>query len=830
MADEARLEAHSLAFLLTSPAAFATATSEVARTLAGNTPSSVWKSSDSEVATGKLAASHDLHLRSRGYPFTPGAMKSCRDSIWFPSTATGSAVPLHTVVQGVLAEKLRLDGDKIAVDVAGGRGGGGNHSAHAWHILSLHLPPDLLVGTFCAHEGHLPPTDLPDRRHPNLEAWLERDGKPFASLHTHVAAGVPFHALWANLQWLLATGSSAAQLFPKDLDDDDKDELFAALLAGAVVRVALAQVYVEADLAPALRRMSAAAATPGAAESAARYLLRPQGPPVPQWRLQQWRQCLFTAYGHRHPASQPAAIPMTSRGYQPRVLKMRDRDPLALRAPGHLFPETWFAYRLVKTLIDGRASPHSDVAKLFWQATRARCRLYAQLVQRADQRGLSEFFRSFQRIKGVRGTTPMAMRAAETAIYAKRHCGTLESIELRTSPERSPRKLKQELDQLMAGLRHAHKGAAGVVIHFQKERVDEATKVLHGFPGYGGRFSRWHGARRQELGALTTLLGSNPRAVEDLRGFDVCSDETSVPFWAFRPVLKRARALGQEAAARRRLRSPGLTLHLGEDYPRLLTGLRAIGEPLRYGLLLEGDRIGHGLALGQDPALSSNTDACWQPREERLLDILWVLDEVLRGVSLPHLAIHRLEAEAVHHGRVLFADETISLDKLCTWRKRLNTINWLRPPPHRPRMAAFLMSHSVFRRAIEPIKVESLAVAAGDSEPALLEALQSALRREVARRGITVEVLPSSNLVVGGLMTLANHPYFRMQPVANGPVDGPVIDVAIGDDDPTTFGSSFGEEYANLFESMRSLGVAVPDALAWLERARAVGWRSRFTL
>ena len=43
------------------------------------------------------------------------------------------------------------------------------------------------------------------------------------------------------------------------------------------------------------------------------------------------------------------------------------------------------------------------------------------------------------------------------------------------------------------------------------------------------------------------------------------------------------------------------TIHVGEDFVRLTQGLWRIHEPIEYGLLRVGDRIGHGLALGIDP-------------------------------------------------------------------------------------------------------------------------------------------------------------------------------------------------------------------------------------
>lgn len=52
------------------------------------------------------------------------------------------------------------------------------------------------------------------------------------------------------------------------------------------------------------------------------------------------------------------------------------------------------------------------------------------------------------------------------------------------------------------------------------------------------------------------------------------------------------------------LRTPTLraTVHAGEDFTRLAEGIRRMHESVEFGLLRMGDRIGHGVALGVDPA------------------------------------------------------------------------------------------------------------------------------------------------------------------------------------------------------------------------------------
>ena len=66
------------------------------------------------------------------------------------------------------------------------------------------------------------------------------------------------------------------------------------------------------------------------------------------------------------------------------------------------------------------------------------------------------------------------------------------------------------------------------------------------------------------------------------------------------------------------------TVHAGEDFVHLLTGLRRLDEAIRHLGLEEGDRIGHGMALGLDPTTwFERIGRVVQTREERLLDLVW---------------------------------------------------------------------------------------------------------------------------------------------------------------------------------------------------------------
>ena len=136
----------------------------------------------------------------------------------------------------------------------------------------------------------------------------------------------------------------------------------------------------------------------------------------------------------------------------------------------------------------------------------------------------------------------------------------------------------------------------------------------------------------------------------------------------------------------------------------------------------------------------------------------------------------------------------------------------------------YLNDAGVFDRGQEAIEV-----ACHESEVSMLKHVQSWLRGELARMEITVESNPSSNLVIGDLVDLEDHPVFRLMPIvrSSGEIS---IPISINVDNAITFSPCMADEFAHTYYALLRHGVPAGEAQAWLERAREAGWKSRFTL
>jgi hypothetical protein len=110
-----------------------------------------------------------------------------------------------------------------------------------------------------------------------------------------------------------------------------------------------------------------------------------------------------------------------------------------------------------------------------------------------------------------------------------------------------------------------------------------------------------------------------------LRGLDVAGDENEVRSEVFAPVLRwlrrglLPRPLGENASA-----GFHLSVHAGEDYGHPLSGMRHVDETVRFCDMRNGDRIGHGLALGINPSkwVERHGDIIL-PVDEHLDNLVW---------------------------------------------------------------------------------------------------------------------------------------------------------------------------------------------------------------
>ncbi|MCW2480585.1 antiviral RADAR system adenosine deaminase RdrB [Candidatus Symbiopectobacterium sp. NZEC135] len=297
-----------------------------------------------------------------------------------------------------------------------------------------------------------------------------------------------------------------------------------------------------------------------------------------------------------------------------------------------------------------------------------------------------------------------------------------------------------------------------------------------------------------------------------IRGYDVAGNENELPIEVFAPVLRVLRAARHPAGTPLsiRLPQPFITVHAGEDYSHLLSGLRSIDEAVDFCQLREGDRIGHGLALGMDV----NLWACRQRRAyltagQHLDNLVWAYHQAvqLSQHSAEHISVmHGLRDKIHHWSQRLFNDVYTPNLLHRAWLLRRNwpeytdilldstnrkdwvpDIELLMGEQHRedekaikiwkhyldsglPEHENDWINHVISVNCL-PEQIDTFSSAASDDEDIispgelkLYEAIQDFLMEKYSRLGIVIEACPTSNIYIGRFEKYQEHPLFRWNP------------------------------------------------------------------
>jgi hypothetical protein len=292
----------------------------------------------------------------------------------------------------------------------------------------------------------------------------------------------------------------------------------------------------------------------------------------------------------------------------------------------------------------------------------------------------------------------------------------------------------------------------------------------------------------------------------------------------------------------------GLTLHAGEEFRSLLEGMRSIDEAVRFAGMEAGDRLGHALAVGLNPAdwADRAEGAVLQPRLARLDDLVWVLPrlQALGRLELASEAERELEELAGVLYPMVRPSDRSARRLYRAWRLRGCLPEEDEAPPaetplHRVarRMSEatlsehgeakelwrlYLHDHQLYARGEEIIEVPITR-----EWRAALPELQDQLLDELARRGVVIEANPSSNVAISSICSYTEHPIFRWFP-PGAPTARPGPAVVVGSDDPAIFGSELYHEYAALACAALERGHNPEEVQTWLWRLREAGLRHLF--
>jgi len=518
-------------------------------------------------------------------------------------------------------------------------------------------------------------------------------------------------------------------------------------------------------------------------------------------------------------------------------------DPIA---DGRRWPEGALLWSAIQYI---RARPaDSEFETVLFQVLRIKAALYRYVVSDPARPGLTTFTQTYRRLRPFRRAGPLA-GLRDTA-----HDPTvpLAGVEVRTAP---PESLSGLLDLVAPKVEMAGEADAaarglewGWTFHFLRSTGDLLPAQSVGSRP-GQRMRAAHTRARRGAGNLLRAIRRWPQLLSVVRALDIAGDERSGPIWLFVPFFSQLREASRRASVRlRRSGIPPLrtTLHAGEDYRHLLTGIRAVHEPVAWDLIQPGDRIGHALVLGVDPArwIEERKNASVdQPRWERLRDICWAIEaaESLR-IGLLQERRENLLKDARDLARDIWG-EALASDLFPADIKRppglclsghlgdpqlLERVGaHLRVPPRPDSPLDVAVQSLLFQPAVGERAWSTVAVnARRDAD--LVRALHRETRALLSAMGVCVEINPSSNDLIAGFESPVDQPAFHVVPVDAAHRDA--VAISINADDPTTFATRLSDELALARAALIVDGNHAPEAVqAWMELAASASWRYRFT-
>lgn len=315
---------------------------------------------------------------------------------------------------------------------------------------------------------------------------------------------------------------------------------------------------------------------------------------------------------------------------------------------------------------------------------------------------------------------------------------------------------------------------------------------------------------------IESLKADDPIAQEFLVGIDAAGDEVDT---SPRDHAANFRAL-KDAINRLPTNGPthrfGLTLHVGEDFRDIVTGIRHVWEALTLLGLGPGDRLGHAIALSWNAAAFYERRGFESHvrRGDRILDLLWLGSLFPNGSDRQRAAAAAAERDL----RDLLAGSgtASAIDGAAALMRDVAT-----PYQDWEVLTALGVTEADAR--------EFICCRVDDDAVARISAAQEHVRSLARLTGVIVETNPTSNLLVSGFARYADLPYANLDRTGlPTPHESAGIPFTINTDDPGIFSTTLRSEYVRVGQGRIEAGEPPQAVGEWLDQARRVSLRATF--
>ena len=534
----------------------------------------------------------------------------------------------------------------------------------------------------------------------------------------------------------------------------------------------------------------------------------------------------------------------------------------------HTFDENIFLYYALQILLDKNTNPFTR--KCIMQYLRIRNYLFRTSVQQKTIKGLDYFQEEHYRVNSAIAHLNVD-NFWETAIREQLQTQNIHKIEFRSSFRDKSSQLKKDIIKFLKAYKkileedYCYKKEekyilqkkipqVGLVLHFLKkwdEQVPEKCFENGKEDCLYFQFGKLQKNYQTQIENFIQLRKEEPELSRYLVGIDAASLESATPIWVFAPIYEKARDGWSDQIGRYKnnkyVQSLGFTFHAGEDFRHILSGLRRIDEAVEYLKFHAGDRIGHGIALGLSakewkiqnpvviiPQIEALENYLWAYdmlsenysnfqatilayMEKRILDLAKKVYGSINGVTIGMLILGYQKMFDSNFREDVFQkmDENQNLRiEFCEKIQKGESIFWTENL-----LVAARHCKSFVKEMERPIHYEVT-----EQDLLIIEELQKILIEKLGKKGIVIEVNPSSNTAIADLDTFKENQFYHM----NYTNDVENLIVCVNSDDPAVFNTNVSNELAYIYYGMLEQNISRDAALRWIDQIRENGINSSF--
>ena len=264
--------------------------------------------------------------------------------------------------------------------------------------------------------------------------------------------------------------------------------------------------------------------------------------------------------------------------------------------------ERWMMYHvLVDELKDETDRRLADIYyQWFYAYLVIKQNVRSELLQVNDTIG----FENFQIYNGRKNVYSDYGKMIESAVYGSIGSGNIQSLEIRVLPQKSAEenaKMIFEIDEILGKRSNPiSRNNYYYVFHFAKRR-DEALPPRECFDGCYCRHYKHRKGLEERANAIYEFRENYRELASNMLGIDACSQEIGCRPEVFAVVFRfLSEHVVEDVVGEGKIAQLKMTYHVGEDFLDIVDGLRAVDEAVHFLNLQCGDRIGHGTVLGID--------------------------------------------------------------------------------------------------------------------------------------------------------------------------------------------------------------------------------------